>query len=142
MAPNPPFRGSRSRRFKPGRTDGFSEQRGNRLGTTSSSWLLAACSAAGLIACHAGATVGGGPVVWVSDRAVGSAGIIWTEVAEKSARSGLLPFLLSSMPGDTARPWDTGEQVGEPEDTAAIDRMDAAEVLEGWWWTVSEEELG
>jgi hypothetical protein len=62
-------------------------------------------------------------------------------VAERSAKSGLLPFLLSGMPGDTTRPWDTGEQVSEPEDAAAIDRMDAAGVLDGGWWAVSEDEL-
>lgn len=83
----------------------------------------------------------GVPVVWVSDRPILSAGIIWTDMAKKSARSGLQPFLLSGLDGGTARPWDTGEQVSEPEDTTAIDRMDAAEVLEGWWWDVSEDEL-
>ena len=82
----------------------------------------------------------GVPVVWVSDRAVGG-GLIWADVAKRSVKSGLQPFLLSGMHGDTARPWDTGEQVSEPEDTAAIDRMDAAKVLEGWWWAVSEDEL-
>jgi len=83
----------------------------------------------------------GVPVVWVGDKATGSAGIIWAEVAKRSARSGLLPILLSGMPGDSARPWDTGEQVSEPEDTSAIDGMDAAEVLKGWWWAVGEDEL-
>jgi Domain of unknown function (DUF4253) len=83
----------------------------------------------------------GVPVVWVSDRAITSAGIIWTDVAGKSTESGLQPFLLSGMDGGTARPWGTGEQVSEPEDTAAIDRMDAAEVLDGWWWAVSEDDL-
>jgi len=83
----------------------------------------------------------GVPVVWVSDKAITSAGIIWTDVAERSAAPGLQPFLLSGLDGGTARPWDTGEQGSEPEDTAAIDRMDAAEVLEGWWWAVSEDEL-
>ena len=39
------------------------------------------------------------------------------------------------------RPWDTGEQVGEPEDTGAIDSMDPAWVLDGWWWGPSEREL-
>jgi Domain of unknown function (DUF4253) len=82
----------------------------------------------------------GVPVVWVSDRAVGS-GLVWSDLAEESAESGLQPCLLSGMDGGTARPWDTGEQVSEPEDTAAIDSMDPAEVLEGWWWAPSEDEL-
>lgn len=63
----------------------------------------------------------GVPVVWVSDSPITSAGIIWTAVAERSARSGLQPVLLSGLHGGTARPWDTGEQVGDPEDTTAID---------------------
>jgi Domain of unknown function (DUF4253) len=82
----------------------------------------------------------GVPVVWVSDGPVGG-GWVWAALAERSARSGLQPFLLSGMHGGTARPWDTGEQVSEPQDTAAIDAMDAAQVLEGWWWTLSEDEL-
>jgi hypothetical protein len=82
----------------------------------------------------------GVPVVWVSDRAIGG-GLVWGDLAEESAESGLQPFLLSGMDGGTARPWDTGEQVSEPEDTTAIDRMDAAQVLEAWWWDPGEEEL-
>ena len=82
----------------------------------------------------------GTPVVWVSDRAIGG-GLVWGDLAEESARSGLQPFLLSGMDGGTARPWDTGEQVGEPEDTGVIDSMDAAQVLDGHWWGPSEDEL-
>src|SRR5689334_488421 len=44
----------------------------------------------------------GVPVVWVSERAIG--GLVWGDLAEKSAESGLQPFLLSGMDGDTARP--------------------------------------
>jgi hypothetical protein len=82
----------------------------------------------------------GVPVVWVSDRAVGR-GLIWGDVAEESAETGLQPFLLSGMDGGTARPWDTGEQVAEPEDTGAVESMDAGQVLDGWWWGPSDEEL-
>jgi hypothetical protein len=85
-------------------------------------------------------TASGVPVAWVSDRAVGS-GLIWSEVGEQSAESGLQPFLLCVMDGGSARPWDTGEQVGEPEDIEAVDSMDPARVLEGWWPGPSEEEL-
>src|SRR5215469_16700267 len=44
----------------------------------------------------------GAPVVWLSDRAVGS-GLVWADVAEESAESGLQPFLLSGMDGGTER---------------------------------------
>src|SRR5690348_4780261 len=35
----------------------------------------------------------GVPVVWVSDRALTGAGLVWTDVAGESAGSGLQPFL-------------------------------------------------
>jgi hypothetical protein len=86
----------------------------------------------------------GVPVAWVSDRALGS-GLVWAGLAEESAESGLQPFLLSNLDDATVWPELTAErfrqQVGEPEDTAAIDRMDAAEVLEGWWWAPNEDEF-
>ena len=83
----------------------------------------------------------GTPVAWVSGRAVGCAGLIWADLAGQSAGSGLQPFLLSGMDGGTARPWDSGEAVSEPEDIRAVNSMDAAQVLGGWWWGPSEEEL-
>jgi hypothetical protein len=78
---------------------------------------------------------------WVSQETLPSAGLIWTELGEESAESGLQPFLLSGMDGGTARPWGTGEQVSEPEDTGRIDRMDAARQLEGWWEFPGEDEI-
>ena len=83
-------------------------------------------------------------VAWVSDTALGS-GLVWADLAEESAESGLQPFLLYGQVGGPVRPQETGErfdeQVSEPEDTAAIDRMDVAEVLEGWWWGPGADEL-
>jgi len=76
----------------------------------------------------------GTPVTWVTNRVLGCAGLIWADLAERSTESGLQPFLLSGMDGGTERPWDTGEAVSEPEDTSVIDRIDAAQVLSGWWW--------
>ena len=84
----------------------------------------------------------GVPVVWVSDRALGS-GLAWADLAEKSAESGLQPFLLYGVGFDVAGSLSErfGEQVCEPEDTAVIDGMDVAQVLEGWWWAPDEAEL-
>ena len=75
----------------------------------------------------------GVPVAWVTDWAYGSAGIYWTCVSEESAESGLQPFLLADMTREPARPWGTGELISDPEDTTAIDAMDAARLLERWW---------
>jgi hypothetical protein len=77
--------------------------------------------------------VSGKPVTWVTDKPLLCAGVDWTELGEESAESGLQPFLLSGLDGGTARPWDTGEQVGEPEDAEDIDQMNIAYMLEGWW---------
>src|SRR5690242_1845013 len=65
------------------------------------------------------------PVAWVADWAFGSAGPCWADLGEKSAESGLQPFLTSRREGGPAGPCDIGEQVSEPEDTAAIDGMNA-----------------
>jgi len=101
----------------------------------------------------------GKPVAWVTDKAFSGAGAIWADLDEKPAEPGLSgyrhaektfrkwpglrPFLLSGLDGGTTRPWDTGEGFSEPEDTTAIDAMDAARVLEGRWAArfPSEEEL-
>jgi len=82
---------------------------------------------------------GGVPVAWVTDWAF-SAGC-WTDLRERSAESGLQPFLLSPKDGGPAGPYDIEEQISEPEDTTAIDTMDAAQVLDGWWWAPDEAEL-
>jgi len=96
---------------------------------------------------HAGRQLRAGsgvPVAWVSDNAIGS-GLVWAGLAEQSAESGLQPFLLCNPDGGTLRPELTRERfrerVGEPEDTEAIDGMDAAQVLEGWWDDPTEDEL-
>lgn len=75
----------------------------------------------------------GNPAAWISLNAVDNAGLIWDELGNNSAESGLQPFLLSGMHGETARPWDSGEAVTEPEDTTRIDSIDVARALEGWW---------
>src|SRR5712691_3165384 len=73
----------------------------------------------------------GVPVAWVTDWVF--SGHCWADLGEKSARSGLQPFLLSGGDGGPGRPRDFGELVSDPEDTTAIDGMDAAHELE-WLW--------
>lgn len=82
------------------------------------------------------------PVAWVSDSALGS-GLTWADLAEKSAESGLQPFVLYGVAFDAAGQLSErfGEQVSEPEDTTVIDGMDVAQVLEGWWWAPDEAQF-
>jgi hypothetical protein len=109
---------------------------------------------------HSGSTpLAQTPIVWVTDKPIGCAGAIWADLMEEPAEPGLdgyraadetfrewpglRPFLLSGLDGGTARPWDTGELFGEPEDTDAIDALDAGRLLAGWWEdrVPSEDEL-
>jgi hypothetical protein len=83
----------------------------------------------------------GKPTAWISNGIVGSAGLRWTLLGDEAAESGLQPFLLDGLYGDTARPWDSGEAGSDPDDTTGIDDRGAAQVLDGWWWGPSEEEL-
>jgi hypothetical protein len=91
----------------------------------------------------------GGPVTWITDWTMTGAGVTWARLSEKAAETGLRPFLLADMPGEPGRPWGTpgstsDEIVDTPLDTTAIDRLDAATVLAGYWWaddqTFAEDE--
>jgi hypothetical protein len=73
----------------------------------------------------------GVPVAWITDWTF--PGHYWADLAEKYAKSGLQPFLLSGRNGGPGQPRDIGEMVSDPEDTAAIDRMDAAQELKVRW---------
>jgi hypothetical protein len=84
----------------------------------------------------------GRPVTWITDWAQSSAGTRWAELSDKVGQTGLRPFLLAGMPGEPGRPWgmpgsDRDEVTGDSLDTAAIDRLDAAAILAGYW---SEDE--
>jgi hypothetical protein len=79
------------------------------------------------------------PVAWVTGQDVLGTGRQWAALRRDAAATELQPVLLSGLPGEAARPWDNGE-FSEPQDTAAIDRLDAAHLLGGWWWDVDEEE--
>ena len=51
-------------------------------------------------------------VAWVSDTALGS-GLVWADLAEESAESGLQPFLIYGQVGGPVLPRETGERFDE-----------------------------
>jgi hypothetical protein len=81
---------------------------------------------------HAGFDPAVPVVAWVTGQAVPDAGRVWAALSAAHPDTGLVPFLLGSLPGYPARPWDTGEFC-TPVDPAPLDRMDAAQVLGDMW---------
>jgi hypothetical protein len=84
------------------------------------------------------------PVTWITDWTQTGAGLKWAELGGKTAETGLQSFLLADMTGPPGRPWGTPESdgdevIGTPLDTAAIDWLDAAGILAGYWWADEEE---
>ncbi len=69
------------------------------------------------------------PVAWVTRQAVPDAGLVWAALSAASRQTGLVPFLLGSLPGDASRPWDTGE-FSCPADPAQLDQIDAVQVIQ------------
>jgi hypothetical protein len=65
----------------------------------------------------------GDPVVWVTTRPVPDPGTVWSALSDTQERTGLVPFLLPDLAMD----------FGEPAEVAALDHMDAAELLEERW---------
>jgi hypothetical protein len=65
----------------------------------------------------------GDPVVWVTTQPVPDAGMAWSALSDAHERTGLVPFLLPELVVD----------FGEPANVAALDHMDAAELLEERW---------
>ena len=80
-----------------------------------------------------------GPVTWVTDWTQTGAGMTWARLSEEAGETGLWPFLLADMAGEPGRPWgfpgsDGDEVVSDPLDATAIDGLDAAAILAGYWW--------
>jgi hypothetical protein len=72
-----------------------------------------------------------GPVAWITDEPVTGAGRIWRELSAMAAETGLQPVLHASpgwIPG-----YDPSEDFLEPAEIAAIDHMDASDILEELW---------
>jgi len=72
------------------------------------------------------------PVTWVTRQAVPDAGRVWAALSAAHPDTGLVPFLLGILPGDPARPWDTGE-FSIPAYPAQPGHAGAAEVLADRW---------
>ncbi len=75
-------------------------------------------------------------MLWLSDAPQANAGGWWARSYAERERTGLYPLLLDTLTSPYAgapdRPWrDTGDLVHQS--VAEIDRLDANEVLRGWW---------
>lgn len=81
---------------------------------------------------------GARPAYWLSDQPVGAD--LWTLLRQAHPRSGLWPVLAGSIDADPEVPWAAGEVTPQP--AAAIDGLDAGQVMAGWWaeWIEDGEE--
>jgi hypothetical protein len=77
-------------------------------------------------------------VAWMTDQDVYHPGPQWARLSERAPRTGLQPVLTAGLPSEPERPWVVGE-FSQPEDLASVDRLDAARLLSGWWWSGPDE---
>ncbi|GAA4099490.1 DUF4253 domain-containing protein [Actinomadura miaoliensis] len=77
------------------------------------------------------------PALWVSDERLPDAGRHWLRLYDLRHETGLYPLLLDGMANDPSRPWHDGELWPEP--VGAIDALDAGDVLEKKWNSVTED---
>lgn len=90
------------------------------------------------------------PALWITDDPVPEAAALWAALLREHPRSGLWPLLLVTMrpSGPFAsrypegivrrqarRPWHAGELAPVP--AAAVDELDAGEILARWWGEVT-----
>jgi Domain of unknown function (DUF4253) len=69
-------------------------------------------------------------VLWAT-RELQDAGSIWLALRDRLTGTALIPLLLSGLPGQPERPWDSGEL--SPRHRSILDGMDAAAVLREMW---------
>ena len=81
----------------------------------------------------------GEPVAWATVQPVPQPGRVWAALSAAAPRSGLVPFLLSGLDGDTRRPWDDGE-FNDPENIRLLDQLDAGQVLASGWYDQGYED--
>jgi hypothetical protein len=65
----------------------------------------------------------GDPVAWATIEDVPDAGRYWAALSDAHQQTGLMPFLVAGLDGNTSPPWDWGEFFGPPADTAELDHM-------------------
>jgi hypothetical protein len=70
------------------------------------------------------------PALWATGE-FGDAVGIWIALRERLAGTGLMPLLLSDLPGDPGRPWESGEL--RPSDPGVLAGLDAPAVLRELW---------
>jgi hypothetical protein len=81
----------------------------------------------------------GAPVVWLTNTAVGDAGIILQRLRAFSESTRLVPMMLLGMEGDKSRPWDSEEFA--PTDPRRTDQFSVEPVLaEMWQQCVNEDD--
>lgn len=80
----------------------------------------------------------GGPVMWVSDKPVPDAAVLWMRLHESHPETGFYPLLLEPLCREPDRPWHSGE-LFPPLSVGAIDVLRADGVLQRFWEMVSEE---
>jgi hypothetical protein len=69
----------------------------------------------------------GEPVAWVTTQPVPDAGLAWSALSDAQQQTGLVPVLLTDSEKDEGYFFDG------PADLAALDHLDATEVLAGLW---------
>jgi Domain of unknown function (DUF4253) len=74
----------------------------------------------------------GQPVAWATADPVPQPGRVWAVLSQEHDDTGLIPILLSSLPGEPRRPWDEGEFTG-PAGISELDPLDAGSILERIW---------
>jgi hypothetical protein len=79
----------------------------------------------------------GGPVAWATIEPVPDAGRVWVALSQTHAQSGLVPFLLDGIAGDTERPWDA-QEFRDPN-VIGLDHLDADVVLRERWQNQTTE---
>ena len=78
-------------------------------------------------------------VAWASDEPLRDPAATWFALSAIRRETGLVPFLLAGLDGDTARPWDNGE-FEAPDDVGELDLLPAERVLTACWSAAQDDD--